>query len=154
MTLMLIMYGRVISAYLLSFSAVTMVLVYGIDLPTMMTGERKLVTEYYYKDFVSSLLTDVLVVAGYLGVAAYTISAASVKGLVARLAVVAITAAIISGSFLALFSLGWYKETFFSRWFEASGRKAVAYDIALVTSVYWLLEFIEKLIAHRLVLNT
>jgi len=151
---MLIMYERTVGAYLLSFSVITMVLVYGFDLPTLMTGEKELVIEYYYKNFASSLTFDVMVIAAYLCVAKYTILATGLKEPIIRLAVVAITSAIISSGFLALFSLGWHRGTFFSRWFEAAGRKAVAYDIVIVTGVYWLSEFLEKLIAQRLVLST
>ena len=140
-----------VASYLLSLFTVTTTLVYGIDLPTLLTGQKELVSEYYYKNFDESLMLDTVIVGAYIGVGYGIISTFGSKDMFVKLLLVASTSGLISSLFLILFSYGWQKDTFFSRWFEAVGFRAVVYDVIIVTSVYCGVEWLNKLIARRLV---
>ena len=140
-----------VASYLLSLFSVTTILVYGIDLPTLLTGEKELVSEYYYKNFDESLMLDTVIIGAYIGVGYSIISAFGSKDMLINLLLVASASGLISALFLTLFSYGWQKNTFFSRWFRAVGFRAVVYDVIIVSSVYCGVEWLNKLIARRLV---
>ena len=136
--------------FIMSLSVVTFVLVYVVDLPTLLTGETKLVTEYYYKDFAKSFLLDIVVVGVYLVVGESIASALQLKSEVSHITCIVLTAGVISSLFYLLFSSGWRKGSFFHRWFAAVGVKAIGYDMILVGSVYSTMLVLDRLIARRL----
>lgn len=136
--------------FIMSLSVVTFVLVYVVDLPTLLTGETKLVTEYYYKDFAQSFLLDIVVVGVYLIIGVSIASALKLKSEVSHVTCIVLAAGVISSLFYLLFSSGWRKGSFFHRWFSAVGVKAIGYDMILVGSVYSTMLLLDKLIARRL----
>jgi hypothetical protein len=139
-----------ILSYLISLSTTTALLVYGLDLPSLMTGQNKLVTEYYYKKYIESFILDVFLVAGYLGIASYVSVSSGYTGLYARTAIVSLTAALLSSLFYAMFLSGFQKGSFFQRWFKAAGFSAVLYDVVFVTVVFVGLETLDRIILSRL----
>lgn len=125
-------------AYLVSFVLTTAVVVYGLDLPSYLSGAPKLVNEYYYTNFWKSNVLDVILIAAYiwngmvlagvLGIADST--AGQVMG-------IAVASAAISSVFAAWFLSYPRTSSFFSRWFHAAGWSAVIYDVIIVTTIYW-----------------
>ena len=77
--------------FIMSLSVVTFVLVYVVDLPTLLTGETKLVTEYYYKDFAKSFLLDIVVVGVYLVVGESIAAALQLKSEVSHITCIVLT---------------------------------------------------------------
>lgn len=136
--------------FVMSLSVVTFILVYVVDLPTLLTGETKLVTEYYYKNFAQSFLLDLFVVGIYLVIGETVASALELKSEVSRVACIGFIAGVISSLFYLLFSSGWRKGSFFHRWFAAAGVKAIGYDMIIVGSVYSTMLALDKLVARRL----
>ena len=55
----------VILSYLLSFGFSTIVIVYILNVPGLLTGQQKLVDEYYRKNFVSSTILDLFLIFAY-----------------------------------------------------------------------------------------
>lgn len=131
-------WGQRWGTYLISFVLTTAVVVYGLDLPTYLSGAPKLVYEYYYTHFWKSNLLDVfliaayiwagMVLAGLLGIAEST--AGQVTG-------IALASAAISSAFALWFLSKPRSSSFFSRWFHAAGWSAVLYDVIIVTTIYW-----------------
>tara|TARA_Y100000389_G_scaffold205123_1_gene263566 strand:+ start:21720 stop:22082 length:363 start_codon:yes stop_codon:yes gene_type:complete len=115
-----------------------------------MTGQNKLVTEYYYKRYIESFVLDTFLVAGYLGIASYISSASGYTNVYTRATIVSLTAALLSSLFYLLFSSGFQKGSFFQRWFEAAGVSAILYDVVLVTVVYVGVEAIDRKILSRI----
>ena len=136
--------------HLLAISVVSSVLVYLLDLPTFMSGETELVREYYYDNFETSFLLDIVLIAAYVHLAEYVMKIVGAQGLYARTFIVGCTAALISSLFLISFSAGWRPGSFFSRWFRAVGTVAVAYDAVVVTAVYMVSEWLQRRIASRI----
>ena len=127
-------------SYLVSLTFVTIVLIYGLDLPTFMSGAPLLVREYYYANAISSFLLDIVLVAAYIsiGMVAANILNISSDDHGSQLGIQAVTAGVISSLFM-LFFLGQSNSLFFTRWFKAAGFRAVLYDIILVCSVYFVM---------------
>lgn len=127
-------------AYSITFIISTTLVVYVLHLPTFITGQKDMVNEYYYDNFLSSALFDYFLVFAYLLVAQGVIYGLNANYISHRLTIVMITTLCISGSFYMYFkSQPLDKKSFFSRWFYKAGFNAVVYDIVLLTITYIIL---------------
>ena len=125
-------------AYAISFVLVTAVVVYGLNLPTYLSGARELVHEYYYTNFVKSTILDFFLIAAYISAGRYTAyDLGWAKTPAGQIAGIMLASAIISGAFAAFFLAKPPTNNFFSKWFHAAGASAVLYDVILVSTVYW-----------------
>ena len=127
-------------SYLVSLTFVTIVLIYGLYLPTFMSGAPLLVKEYYYVNAISSFLLDIILVATYISMGMVSAKILNVRAddHGSQLGVQALTAGLISSLFM-IFFLGQSNNSFFTRWFKAAGFRAVLYDMILVCSVYFVM---------------
>ena len=123
-------------AYLLGLAITTVLFVYVLDIPNQLTGEGKLVEEYYYDNGIKSFILDIFVVGAYLGVANWVFSKLPFEGLFAHTLTIAGTSALISYAFMLYFLQRPATTSFFSKWFHAVGIKGVLYDVFLVTGVF------------------
>ena len=126
-----------IVSYLITFVVSTSLVVYVLHLPVFITGQQKMVTEYYYDNIVSSTFLDLFLVFVYLLFAQAVIYILNVNRMISRMVIVAFVTLCISGTFYILYkSKPLDKKSFFSRWFYAAGFSAVVYDIVLLTITY------------------
>ncbi len=133
-------------SYLLALATVTSIFIYGLNLPKLVTGNVGLVKEYYYDNYMSSFLLDVVLIAVYLGIA-YTVSGfLKISSFVGEWAMVLMVTLLISGGFYLYFLSTPLTNMFFSRWFHSVKYKAVIYDMILVSSVF----AIKKFLDHKL----
>lgn len=123
-------------AYLIGLAVTTIVFVYILDIPNRMTGEGKLVKEYYYDNAIQSFILDIFIVGAYLGAANWVLSKLPFKGLAAQTLTVAGTSALISSAFMFYFLKQPKNASFFAKWFHAVGFTAVIYDAILVSGVF------------------
>lgn len=124
-------------SYFLSLSVVTIVLIYILDLPTFLSNAPKLVQEYYYKNAIGSFVLDFFLIAAYISAGMITANALNIQGddHAGQLGSLALSSALISTAFMYMF-LTQNTNSFFVRWFKASGFRAVLYDVILVCSIY------------------
>ena len=124
-------------AYSIAFIISTTLIVYILHIPTFITGQQKMVNEYYYDNFLSSTLLDYFLVFAYLLVAQCVLYGLNANYIAHRLTLVIVTTLCISGGFYLYFkSKPLDKTSFFSRWFYNAGFSAVVYDIVLLTVTY------------------
>jgi hypothetical protein len=129
--------------YLLAFGVSTVVIVYILNIPGIITGKQKLVDEYYKTNFLIYIPLDVVLVALYLLVAQLFIYISGIKNMLFRFLIVALTTTMISGFFYNMYmSSPVNKDSFFSRWFYGAGLYAILYDIVYVTIVYAVMVYI------------
>lgn len=127
----------VILSYLLSFGFSTIVIVYILNVPGLLTGQQKLVDEYYRKNFVSSTILDLFLIFAYIAVGHSVIHYGSINNLGIRFLVMAIMTMIISGIFYIIIGGRPLNESsFFSRWFHSAKEYAVMYDMIIVPVTY------------------
>lgn len=130
------------TSYIITFVVSTLLVVYILHLPVFITGQQKLVKEYYYDNILSSTILDIFLIFFYLLMAQAVIYILNVNRMITRMLIVAIVTLCISGAFYLLFkSKPLDKKSFFSRWFYAAGFYAVIYDIVLITTTYAILMF-------------
>lgn len=137
-------YIKPVFIYLFSLISVTTILVYVLDLPNLLTNASHLVKQYYYTNFVSSFVLDIVLVAIYLGIASYVAQLWNMQSFFSQMGVVALTTLFISGAFFLYFTNTPKTSQFFSVWFHTVKYKAVIYDILLVSSVFAVQKFLTK----------
>ncbi len=133
-------------SYFAALSFITVIGIYLLDIPTIVSGAPDLVKEYYYDNAIGSFVLDVFLVAAYISAAMYVAGIFGISGNdhAKQVVAVAITSAMISTVFMLLFNNGLAKGSFFSRWFKRVGMKAVLYDVGLVSSIYLVMISIHK----------
>ena len=130
------MYSRELVSYTISFVLVTLIGVYGINLPRLITGEQGLVDQYYYLNWKFFIPFDYFLIMFYLLAAFFISKLIGVKSRIQYLLVILGTTLVISGGFMLYFTNSPPTSSFFSKWFHRAGFKAVIYDIVLLTLIY------------------
>ena len=124
-------------AYLASVVIVTAVAIYGLRLPTLITGNKSLVQEYYYDNAVSSFVLDIFLIGAYLWVSLAVSRRLDPKASVlVRSLEIALVSFIITSIFMIVIPMATSASSFFNRWFKAVGYKAAVYDAILITLTY------------------
>jgi len=133
-------------SYLAALTFITVVGIYLLGMPTIISGAPDLVKEYYYDNAVSSFILDVFLVAAYIAVAMYVAGLLNIDGddHAKQVVVLALVSILISGTFMVLFQNGYNRGSFFSRWFKRVGCKAVLYDMGLVSCIYLVMVALHK----------
>jgi len=107
-----------------------------LKLPKLITNADRLIKEYYYDDFLKSLILDLILFQLYIYAGNYLIDYFKIKSLSNKIVVIGLTSMIISTIFMFLFLNFSSKDLFFYRWFNKVGFLAVIYDIIIVSCVY------------------
>jgi hypothetical protein len=117
---------------------ITIIFIYIFKVPNLITNANKLIKEYYYDNFLNSLILDLILFQLYIYAGNYIIKLLKIKNIINKTLIIALTTVIISSIFMFLFLNFSNKELFFYRWFNKVGFLAVIYDMIIVTSVYML----------------
>ena len=126
-----------IIAYTISFIVITLIGIYGLNLPSLISQQPELVRQYYYQNWNFYIPFDWVLVAIYLYLGLYAADKFGASGLLQTVAAILITTLAISGSFWAYFVNQPISPSFFSQWFHKTGFRAVIYDMLLLTLVYF-----------------
>ncbi len=133
-------------AYSISFIFITLVGIYGLNLPGLISQQPELVQQYYFRDWKFYIPFDWVLVAIYLFsglfVADTIFGAASTH--LEKIAAILLTTFIISGSFWAYFINQPISSSFFSQWFHKAGFRTVVYDMVLLVVIYVAYSFFYK----------
>ena len=92
-----------ITSYLITFVVSTLLIVYVLQVPLFITGQQKLIKEYYYDNILSSTILDIFLIFFYLLLAQAVIYVLNVNRMVTRMLLVAVVTLCISGAFYLLF---------------------------------------------------
>jgi len=123
-------------AYSISFIVITLVGIYGLNLPGLISQQPELVRQYYYENWKFYIPFDWVLVAIYLWLGLSAANTFGAKGAVQTVAAILLTTLLISGSFWAYFVNQPLSTSFFSQWFHKAGFRAVIYDMLLLTLIY------------------
>jgi len=93
---------------------------------------------------VEEYATDIFLVAVYFYIASFFAKMLGIRDFKGRVVVLAITTALISGTFCAYFVSRPVSATFFSRWFHKASWGAVLYDVILLTLIYVVFERLRQ----------
>lgn len=132
--------------YCLAFAFTTILLVYIIKLPFILTNNSPLVTEYYIDNYTANLLLDFFLIGFYILVGLLFIRVFKIKKTSIKLIMIILTTILISGGFMLYFLNTKKTSSFFSRWFHSVTYRAVIYDIILVGLTYLVYKYMNLLI--------
>ena len=121
-------------SYVMVFFTIQTILVYILNLPSLITSQSKLVHEYYVKKFTFNIPFDFFLVLFYLEISLFlSRHLCTYPTILSVLCILIITTIIISGSFYLYFTSIPKTDSFFSRWFYAASWKAIIYDVIVLS---------------------
>lgn len=133
-------------SFIYAYSFTMVFLVYILNLPTLVTGDTKLVEEYYGKNFNFTFVLDFFLFLIYLSISLFFIDYFDVKKFFYKLLTVIITTIVISGAFFIYFiNKPKNNDSFFSRWFHTVTYKSVVYDILLLSFTYVMYQYLYNI---------
>lgn len=124
-------------AYSISFIVITLVGIYGLNLPGLISQQPDLVRLYYYENWQFYIPFDWVLVAIYLSLGLLAANKFGAVGHLQTVAAILLTTLVISGSFWAYFVNQPLSTSFFSQWFHKAGFRAVVYDMLLLALTYF-----------------
>ena len=134
-------YIKYFIAFTLAFNFCILLFVYILNLPVLITGNKILVNEYYFKNIHHSILFDTILVAIYLIIAKIIIKLFNINNIFYKSIVVFITTIVISGIAYIYFIFRPITKNFYSRWFHSVGLKGILYNIIIIIFIYLLYEY-------------
>ena len=132
--------------YCLAFAFTTILLVYIIKVPFILTNNSPLVTEYYIDNYIANLLLDFFLIGFYILIGLLFIKVFKIEKPSMKLFMIIIATIMISGGFMLYFLNTKKTSSFFSRWFHSVTYRAVIYDIILVGLTYLVYKYMNLLI--------
>lgn len=136
-------YKENILSYLLSFSFSLVLITYILRLPHSITGNEKLVDEYYSKNYLKNVPMDFIFVLIYLLLAFIVMYLLNIKEYIHKVIVVGIVTAILTGLFCYYFQANPIKNNFFSKWFNTVGYSSVIYDVILLVFIFIVYDYLQ-----------
>lgn len=145
---------KTVAIYLASIVIVTAVFVYGLHLPSVIVGKTDLVHEWYYKNAVSSFLSDIVIITVYIQIGLWVARMFQTKYLssvVTDVMGLVFVTCVLDVFFMLVFYNGAKynyisKSSFFVRWFGDVGSIVIFYDILLVLLVYGTIQSLDYII--------
>ena len=133
---------EVFQRYIISFFLSTLLFIYMLKLPNVITNQRELINQYYYgKNTMKMLLLDFVLIALYFSISIKIYNFFEVKTLWIKVLIVSITTFLLSHFFYRIFlSRPLNNKSFFSQWFYKSGIRAVIYDVIFLTILFIIFE--------------
>ena len=135
-----------IQSYLFAFFAGMFILTYLLNIPGIITEKPEIVNEYYRKNYLTNIPLDCFFVLCYLLVAEYLSHLLKLKSNASKIAMVALTTAVLTTGFCYFLNKSpMDKANFFSRWFHTVGYTSVVYDVLLLVFMYVVYLYMEKI---------
>jgi len=124
--------------FILSFVISYFIVVYTIQIPSLLTDNHPIIKEIYYTKAYKMLPLDFLFIIIYIWFAKYLLSHIKNKTTINEdILFIAITTAVLTTIFCFYFRyIPVNYSNIFSRWFHYVGYRSVIYDIIIVCSVY------------------
>ena len=141
-----------IYAYTFAFTFTTVLLIYLLKLPYLITGVVDLVNTYYGSNYRVNLPLDFLLISVYLSLATIANRYFEYTQLWQKVGIVALITMLISGSFYWFFTSYPKTSNFFSQWFHTVGFNAVLYDIVFVGITFIVYHFLKSTFERKKIL--
>lgn len=134
--------------YTISFCVGIFIITYLLKIPHIVTGNPKIVNQYYLTNFTTNIPLDYLFVLLYYLVGHIFIQIFKVKKDINKILVIAITTALLTTGFCYYFTSSKQTSTFFSKWFHTVGYSSVIYDVLLLVFIYIIYLYLNKVIQN------
>lgn len=138
------MYSKEIISYLLAFIIGSIIIIYLLDVGSIITGNKAIVHSYY--NYLPNLLIDLFFVSAYLMVAFGIIKYFEIEKEVYKFIIIIITTLIITSLWCLYFTSKPITSAFFSKWFNTVGYSSAIYDAILISFIYLIYVKIKEII--------
>lgn len=125
-----------IKEFFISYILTLVIFVYILKFPTLITGNKALVKEYYYTNWKTNIFCGVFIVAIYLFATEYLVYITDVHTAFNKIMTSIFVTFLISGSFNILFNYLDPINSFFSAWFREVKWLGVIYDLFFILIFY------------------
>lgn len=132
--------------FIISFSFVLFIVTFLLKIPQNITNNPKLVNEYYFKNFKTSVPLDFILVYIYLQIAFLFNYILNIDKFEYKLLSVAFITMILTGGFCYYYLSIKKTNNFFSRWFHSVKYKSIIYDVILLTFTYACMNYIKRMV--------
>ena len=124
-----------LTIYTLSYFTITSIFVYILNLPQIITNDKKgLIKEYYIKNFVNVIILDYFLILAYLTFNNWLIKIFKINTFYCQILMNILGTILLN------------KNSFFSKWFYSVKWKAVVYDIFLIVLTFLLIKLIYNIL--------
>ena len=138
--------GTNLLKYTISFCVGLFIITYLLKIPHLLTGNSKLVNNYYIDKFNTNVPIDYILVLIYLIIANVFIHILKIKKNIYKILIVLLITILISSVFFYYFISFPKTNNFFSIWFNTVGYSAVIYDAILLLVIYVIYLYMDKII--------
>jgi len=138
--------GTKLLNYTISFCVGLFFITYLLKIPHLLTGNSKLVNNYYIDKFNTNVPIDYILVLIYLIIANVFIHILKIKKNIYKILIVLLITLIISSAFYYYFISFPKTNNFFSIWFNTVGYSAVIYDAILLLVIYVIYLYMDNII--------
>ena len=122
--------------YTISFSVGIFIITYLLDIPTVVSGQKTIINEYYVKNFVTNIPMDYIFVLLYFLIAYLIIYLLNIENIYIKTLIVGLTTALLTFGFTYYFINKPKTNDIYSRWFHSVGYNSITYDTILITFIY------------------
>ncbi len=132
--------------YTISFSVGIFIITYLLNIPTLVSGQKTIIDEYYIKNFVTNIPMDYIFVLIYFLIAYLIIYLLNIENIYIKTLIVGLTTALLTFCFTYYFINKPQTNNIYSRWFHTVKYISITYDTILITFIYIIYSYlIEKL---------
>lgn len=131
-------------SFTISFCTGLVLVTYLLGVPQIVTGNEKIVEEYYEKNYLSNVPLDYLFVSAYLLVSYLFIYLLKLEGKSEQIVTVGITTAVLTSFFCLYFKSKSRTSSFFAKWFNTVGYTSALYDVILLVVIFIIYLMLEK----------
>lgn len=122
--------------YTISFSVGIFIITYLLNIPTVVSGQKNIIDEYYIKNFITNIPMDYIFVLVYFFIAYLIIYLLNIENIYIKTLIVALTTATLTFGFTFYFINKPQTNNIYSRWFHSVGYNSITYDTILITFIY------------------
>ncbi len=122
--------------YTISFSVGIFIITYLLNIPTVVSGQKNIIDEYYIKNFVTNIPMDYIFVLLYFLIAYLIIYLLNIENIYIKTLIVGLTTALLTFGFTYYFINKPKTNDIYSRWFHSVGYNSITYDTILITFIY------------------
>lgn len=122
--------------YTISFSVGIFIITYVLNIPTIVSGQKNIIDEYYIKNIVTNIPMDYIFVLLYLLIAYLIIYLLNIENFYIKTLIVGLTTAFLTFSFTYYFINKPLTNNIYSRWFHIVKYNSITYDTILITFIY------------------
>jgi hypothetical protein len=130
--------------YTISFSVGIFIITYLLNIPTVVSGEKNIIDEYYIKNFVTNIPMDYIFVLIYFLIAYLIIYLLNIENIYIKTLIVGLTTALLTFGFTYYFINKPLTNNIYSRWFHTVKYNSITYDTILITFIYIIYSYLIK----------